>query len=192
MVCRITDDIINALQHCRLKAYFQLHGEAGAPCGYEKLLIEQRANVRRKAIEKIRREHSETEMATDLNLSVANLRKGAPFILGARLDDDRHAVLFDGLRKTDGPSMLGDFRYEPVIFCAARRVRASDRQELAAHAIPSGAGSGGASRRRSRLSWARQREDGHSFRADPNGCGKSPPRRRALATRRGPAEAAVE
>ena len=135
MVCRITDAIINALQHCRLKAYFQLHGEAGAQCGYEKLLIEQRANVQRKAIEKIRRGHSETEMATDLNLSVANLRKGAPFILGARLDDDRHAVLFDGLRKTDGPSMLGDFRYEPVIFCAARRVRASDRQELAAHAV---------------------------------------------------------
>ena len=135
MVCRITDDIINALQHCRLKAYFQLHGEAGAPCGYEKLLIEQRANVQRKAIEKIRREHSETELATDLNLTAANLRKGASFILGARLDDDRYAVLFDGLRKTDGPSMLEDFRYEPVIFCAARRVRASDRQELAAHAV---------------------------------------------------------
>jgi predicted RecB family nuclease len=44
-------------------------------------------------------------------------------------------VLFDGLRNTDGPSMLGDFRYEPVIFCAARRVRTSDRQELAAHAV---------------------------------------------------------
>jgi predicted RecB family nuclease len=99
------------------------------------LLIEQRANLQRKAIEKIRRGHSETEMATDLNLSVANLRKGAPFILGARLDDDRHAGLFDGLCKTDGPSMLGDFRYEPVLFCAARRVRASDRQELAAHAV---------------------------------------------------------
>src|SRR6202048_602405 len=56
MVCRITDDIINALQHCRLKAYFQLHGEAGAPCGYEKLLIEKRANVQRKATERTRRE----------------------------------------------------------------------------------------------------------------------------------------
>jgi hypothetical protein len=78
------------------------------------LLIEQRANVQRKAIEKIRRGHNETEMATGLNLSVANLRKEAPFILGARLDDDRHAVLFDGLRKTDGPLMLGDFRYDPV------------------------------------------------------------------------------
>jgi len=51
MVCRITDDVINALQHCRLKAYFQLRGEEGAQCGYEKLLIEQRANAQRKAIE---------------------------------------------------------------------------------------------------------------------------------------------
>jgi len=135
MACRITDDVINALQHCRLKAYFQLRGEEGAQCGYEKLLIEQRANAQRKAIEKIRREYRETEVATDLNLSVANLRKGAALILSARLDDDRHAVVFDALRKTDGPSTLGDFRYQPVIFCAARRVRASDRQQLAARAV---------------------------------------------------------
>ena len=77
MACRITDDVINALQHCRLKAFFQLRGEAGAQCGYEKLLIEQRANAQRKAIEKIRREYSETEVATDLNVSVSDLRKGA-------------------------------------------------------------------------------------------------------------------
>ncbi len=110
MACRITDDVINALQHCRLKAYFRLRGEAGAQCGYEKLLVEQRANVQCKAIEKIRREYSETEMATDLSLSVANLRKGAPFILGAHLDDDRHAIFFDGLRKVDGHSALGGFQ----------------------------------------------------------------------------------
>ena len=135
MVCRVSDDIIDALQHCRLKAYFKLHGQEGPKCGYEKLLIEQRANVQCKAHEKTRREYRETELATDLNLSVANLRKGPAFILGARLDDDRHAVSFDGLRKTDGPSTLGDFRYEPVMFCAARRVRASDRQQLAARGV---------------------------------------------------------
>src|SRR5713101_4702387 len=135
MVSKITDDVINALQHCRLKAYFRLRGEEGAQCGYEKLLIEQRANAQRKAIEKIRREYRETEVATDLNLSVANLRKGVAFILSARLEDDRHAVVFDALRKTDGPSMLGDFRYQPVVFSAARRVRASDRQQLAARAV---------------------------------------------------------
>jgi predicted RecB family nuclease len=135
MASRITDDVINALQHCRLKAFFKLRGEAGAQCGYEKLLLEQRANAQRNAIEKIRREYSNAEVATDLDLSVASLRKGAAFILSARLEDDRHAVVFDALRKTDGSSMLGDFRYQPVIFCATRRVRVSDRQQLAARAV---------------------------------------------------------
>jgi hypothetical protein len=53
MSSRITDDVIDALQHCRLKAYFELHGEQGARSGYEKLLIEQRANLQPRTIEKI-------------------------------------------------------------------------------------------------------------------------------------------
>ncbi|WP_079603102.1 hypothetical protein [Bradyrhizobium erythrophlei] len=60
-----------------MKAYFHLARRGGAQCGYEKLLIEQRADAQRKAIEKIRREYSETEVATDLNVSVSDLRKGA-------------------------------------------------------------------------------------------------------------------
>jgi predicted RecB family nuclease len=135
MCSRITDDVIDALQHCRLKAYFQLRGEQGARSGYEKLMIEQRADLQPKAIERIRRDNPETEVATDLSLSVANLCKGSPFILGARLEDDRYAVHFDALRKMDGPSALGDFRYEPVLFCPARRFRAPDRQQLAVRAV---------------------------------------------------------
>jgi hypothetical protein len=73
--CRITDDVIDALQHCRLKAFYKLGGEVGSRCGYENLLIERRVNAQRKAIEKIRRECSETDVATHLDLSVAILRK---------------------------------------------------------------------------------------------------------------------
>jgi predicted RecB family nuclease len=135
MSSRITDDVIDALLHCRLKAYFQLRGEQGPQSGYEKLLIEQRVNQQPKTIEKIRRCYSETEVATDLNLSVADLRKGAAFILGARQEDDRYAVHFDALRKIDGPSALGGFRYEPVLFCVASRVHALDRQRLATRAV---------------------------------------------------------
>jgi len=74
-------------------------------------------------------------VATDLSLSIANLRKGASFIIGARLEDDRYALHFDAVRKISGPSTLGDFRYEPVMFCSARRFRASARQQLTARAI---------------------------------------------------------
>jgi len=135
MSSRITGDVIDALQHCRSKAYFQLHGEQGTPSEYGKLLVDQRANPQPKAIEKIRRDYNETELVTDLSLSVANLRKEAAFILGACWEDDRYAVHFDALRKIDGPSALGALRYEPVMFSATRRVRAFDRQQLAARAV---------------------------------------------------------
>jgi predicted RecB family nuclease len=135
MSSRITDDVIDALQYCRLKAYFLLHGEQGGLSGYEKLLVEQRTNLQPQATDKIRHDYSEPEVATDVDLSVADLRKGASFILGARLEDDRYAVHFDGLRKIDSGSTLGDFLYEPVMFCAAPRVRATDRRLLAARAF---------------------------------------------------------
>lgn len=135
MSSKITGEVIDALQHCRLKAYFQLHGEQGTQSGYEKLLIEQRANLEPKTIEKIRREYSQAETAIDLNLSTERLDEKASLVLGARLEDARYAVHFDALRKIDGPSALGDFRYEPVLFCAAPRVRAFDRQQLATRAV---------------------------------------------------------
>jgi len=34
---------------------------------------------------------------------------------------------FDGLRRVDGPSALGDFHYVPVIFAEPRRIRKPQR-----------------------------------------------------------------
>jgi predicted RecB family nuclease len=135
MSTRITEDVIEALQYCRLKAYFQLRGEQGAPSGYDKLLIEQRANLKLRAIEKIRREYRGPEVATELELTLVNLRKGALFVVGARLDDDRYAVHFDAIRKIDGASILSESRYEPVMFCPSQRFRVADRKQLAARAV---------------------------------------------------------
>ncbi|MGC2776057.1 MAG: TM0106 family RecB-like putative nuclease [Bradyrhizobium sp.] len=135
MSSRITGDIIDALQHCRLKAYFLLRGEQGTPSEYETLLMEQRARVLPKVIEKIRSDYGEAELVTDLRITSADLRNGAAFILGASQVDDRYTVRFDALRKIEEPSALGSFRYEPAIFCATPRVTAFDRQRLAARAV---------------------------------------------------------
>jgi hypothetical protein len=136
MTSRITSDALESLQHCRLKGYFALHGEETGRSAYEELLLAQRAELRPKAIAKVERDYREVEIAADLELSLDNLRRGSPFILTARLEDDGHLVLFDGLRRIAGASVLGDFHYEPVMFCAARRVRACDRRHLAMLAIP--------------------------------------------------------
>ena len=107
MACRITDDVIDALQHCRLKAFYKLGGEVGSRCSYESLLIEQRVNAQRKAIEKIRREYSETDVATHRDLSVAILRKGTALTLPATNGKRSPAAFPESVR---AHRSYGDFR----------------------------------------------------------------------------------
>jgi hypothetical protein len=127
MSYRITDDVIEALGHCRLKAYLLLHGEPPIQSRYEKLMIERRTNLRPKTIEKIRREHAKGGLATDITLSVAALRKGATAILGARFEDDRHAVHFDACqsarKRNPGPARKKDPR--GASFCSVQRCHPS-------------------------------------------------------------------
>jgi predicted RecB family nuclease len=135
MTSRITSDVLEALQNCRLKAYFALRGEEGGRSAYEDLLLAQRAELRPEVIAKIERDYREADIVDDIELSLANLRRGISFILTPRLEDDIHFVVFDGLRRVAGASLLGDFHYEPVMFCRGRRVRVCDRRQLAMLAI---------------------------------------------------------
>jgi predicted RecB family nuclease len=43
--------------------------------------------------------------------------------------------VFDGIKKMDGASILGEFHYVPILFSEARRVRQSDRRLLAMLAV---------------------------------------------------------
>jgi hypothetical protein len=52
--------------------------------------------------------------------------------LDAVLEDDLLALNFDGLKKVDGRSDLGDFHYLPVLFHEGSRVRKAERLLLAA------------------------------------------------------------
>jgi predicted RecB family nuclease len=128
---KITEDVLLARQHCRLKAYFRLCGEHGTKCDFETLLLGARNDARAKATEKIQCRQVDSGLVTDLALSRPALRQGTAFILRARLDDDHYAIEFDGLRKVIGASALGDFHYQPVMFTEAQRVRHFERQFMA-------------------------------------------------------------
>jgi hypothetical protein len=70
MPSRITREVLEALPHCRLKAYFRLRGEEGIRSSYEQLQIDLRDQCYLKAITKIRREYGTADLADDLHLSV--------------------------------------------------------------------------------------------------------------------------
>jgi predicted RecB family nuclease len=135
MVSKITLDVLDAQQHCRLKAYYRLRDEEGIKSDFEQVLLDVRQDLRTKAIAKIRRQYAEGEVATEICVSRSTLRKGIPFILCGKTEDDRHLIQFDGLKKVDGASIVGEFHYAPVMFSEARRVRKSERQMLAILAV---------------------------------------------------------
>src|SRR5215510_4020054 len=116
MSSKITSNILDAQQHCRFKAHLRLCGEVGIKSELETLLFDARKELRVKAIEKIIQRYPQGGVESGVNLSRAVLRKGIPLILQAQLDDDRYAVQFDGLKKVDGASAIGEFHYEPIMF----------------------------------------------------------------------------
>ena len=133
MATRITRDIIESYLNCKYKAYLKLTRQQGTKSDYELLLAELRCEVRRGATEQIAQHHQGIEK--NLSLSSAILSHAASFFLDALLEDDQVSLVFDGLKRVDGPSRLGDFHYIPVLFSEGRRIRKAQRQLLDSYAL---------------------------------------------------------
>ena len=104
MATKITRDVIESYLNCKYKAYLKLARQPGTKSDYELLLAELRCEVRLGATEQIAQHHQRIER--NLSLSSAILRRGAPFLLDALLEDDQVSLVFDGLKRVDGPSRL--------------------------------------------------------------------------------------
>jgi predicted RecB family nuclease len=135
MATKITSEVLESYLHCKFKAHLKLAGEQGSRSDYEGLLVERRVEVRLRAIDKIVAVHQEAEVARNIPLTGAALKAGPLYVLDALLEDDHVSLYFDGLKKVDGPSKLGDFHYVPVLFHEAEQVRKEQRLLLEVHAL---------------------------------------------------------
>ncbi len=130
MSTKITRQILEAYLSCKTKAHLKLAGQQGVGWDYESLLVENRQEVRHRAIGKILARHAEGEVARDIILIAAALREGPSFVLNATLEDDLLSLTFDGLKRVDGPSKLGDFHYVPMLFHEGQKVGKEQRLRL--------------------------------------------------------------
>jgi predicted RecB family nuclease len=130
MSAKITRDALEGFLHCKYKARLKLAGEQGSKCDYECLIDGSRQRLRRQATEMILARHGEGEVAAGVPLTEAGLRQGQPFLLNAVLEDGLFSLPFDGLKKVEGASKLGDFHYIPVLFHEERRVGKVQRRLL--------------------------------------------------------------
>jgi predicted RecB family nuclease len=94
---------------------------------YEGLLAATRQEVGQTAIAKILAQHPDREVARDTLLTAAALGPGPSYVLRATLEDDLLSLRFDGLKRVNGPSKLGDFHYVPILFHEGQRVGKKQR-----------------------------------------------------------------
>jgi predicted RecB family nuclease len=127
MATKITREILEAYLYCNTKAHLKLAGQQGNKSDYEVLLAANRQEVRQQANGKILSKHSESAVSREIPLTAAALRAGPPIVLDANLEDDLVSLRFDGLKKVDGPSMLGDFHYVPMLFHEGRKIGKEQR-----------------------------------------------------------------
>jgi len=127
---KITREVLEAYLYCKTKAHLKLAGQQGNVSDYQALLVANRQEVSQQAIAKILAGHPEGEVARDIILTAATLRERPSFVLNATLEDDLLSLIFDGLKRVDGPSKLGEFHYVPMLFHEGQRVGKEQRLRL--------------------------------------------------------------
>ena len=124
---KITREVLEGYLHCKTKAHLKLAGQQGSMSDYEALLVARRQEVRQQAIAEILAKHPEAEVARGIPLTVAALQSGPPFVLDATLEDDLLSLGFDGFKRVDGASKVGDFHYIPMLFHEGQKVGKEQR-----------------------------------------------------------------
>ncbi len=135
MATKLTRQILEAYLNCKFKAHLKLGGQQGSTSDYEALLISNRKVVRQQAIGKILERNPEGEVARDVALTVAALRTAPSYLLDTTFEDDLFCLQFDGLRRVDGPSKLGDFQYVPMLFHEGQKVGKEQRLLLEVYGL---------------------------------------------------------
>jgi predicted RecB family nuclease len=135
MATKITRDSLESYLNCKTKTYLKLAGHQGSISDYESLLIATRQEVRQKAISKILTWHPEHEVRRGIALTIASLRAGPLFVLDTLFEDGLLALVFDGLKRIDEPSNLGDFHYIPMLFYEGRKIGKEQKLLLEVHSL---------------------------------------------------------
>lgn len=126
-IAAVTLEILECFLSCRYKAYLRLVGQTGATSDYEMMQNESRLEVRDKAIEKILHQYPEHSVVQGITLTRSELLKSPCFVLDASLQDGQYSIQFDGLKRVDGDSDLGNFHYEPVLFSESSQIHKTRR-----------------------------------------------------------------
>jgi predicted RecB family nuclease len=142
MTREITNDVLEAFLHCRLKGHLKRAGERGEASDYELMLSGARARIRDAAAARLLARHTGTEIPRGVVLDAGLLARGSPLLLDASLEDNEMSFHLDALLRVNGESRLGGFHYVPILFHETERPTRELRTLLAIHGLVLGTAQG--------------------------------------------------
>ncbi len=135
MAMKITSDVLESYINCKFKGSLKLTEQQGTKCDFEAMLTELRAEVRHKAIDTIIARYQADQVARNIPLATAGLKRGPQYILDGTHEEEVLTLHFDGLKRMEGESKLGDFHYLPVLFHEGRQVKKEQKLLLEVYGV---------------------------------------------------------
>jgi predicted RecB family nuclease len=131
MAAKITRVIIESYLNCKYKGHLKLTGESGTQSDYETMTNAAKASSREQAVARLVARFGEGDACRGTTVNGATLKRRAPLLADADLEDDALSARFDSLKRTDGASKLGDHHYVPVLHNHDDKVGRRERLLLA-------------------------------------------------------------
>ena len=120
MPAKITREIFESYLACRYKGGLQLAEERGFTSNYEFLRKGLRARARIDAEGKLARDAG-SNFIQGTCLAIDVLKRGVSLLLNLTWEDEQLNIRFDGVRRVNGKSRLGDFHYVPILVYEGER-----------------------------------------------------------------------
>src|SRR3954452_18932894 len=131
MATRITNEILEAYLNCKTKGHLKLIGETGTKSDYE-MMTEAASRVSRElSLAGIVARYGEGNTYRGTAITAEALKQGASLLADAIIENDGMSIRFDGLKRADGASKLGDHHYVPVLHNHSDKVGRQPRLLLA-------------------------------------------------------------
>ena len=131
----ITEDLFVACCHCAYKAFLKSKAEVGQAVDYEAIQSDAVANFRDKAIERLLRSHTESQVIREPASLRLAIKEGRMLIFGARVETLGVSLRFDLLERQGDRDDDRRTVYVPVLFSHRNKLTREDSLFAAFHGI---------------------------------------------------------